>query len=843
MKDSLKDVISGTLVRATDEETKAVQPFAKALMTDYGYPKESIQTRPQWRVRSRPSDEKGKYPVDIVVFNDDKHIVGNEYIVVECKRPDRKSGRNQLEDYLRFCPARLGVWYNGNERLFLLKTESEGKVLFTDIPNIPRFGQRIEDVGLFLRKDLKLAANLRTIFVAIRNYWAANAVGITRDEIFAQQMINLIFCKIYDERFTRPEDMVSFRAGINEEVSDVRERILRLFENVRDRYDDVIGENDEIELDDESLVHFVGEIQQYCLIDSSRDAIADAFEVFISNALKGPQGQFFTPRNVVRLVINMLDPAPKEKVIDPACGSGGFLIEVLRHLWQRVQEQGESLDWPEQEIQAEKQRVAIQNVRGIDKDSFLAKVAKAYMAIIGDGRGGVFCENSLESPNNWTLQAQNSIQLGSFDVVVTNPPFGVKQKIAESTVLGQFQTGYKWSKDRKTGEFHKTSSLRDSQPPQVLFIERCLQLLKPGGRLGFIAPESLFSNPTHRYIMQYIESVAHIRAVVSFPEELFQPYTHAKTCAVIIEKPCEEDVKGEDSEIFMAEARWCGHDSRGILIPRDDIPDVENRYEQYLSENALEYDHLGFVHFESQISSHVYVPKYYDPEISRQLVSLEPTHDLLNLGDLISNGKVEVATGDEVGKLSYGTGSIPFVRTSDIANWEIKGDPKHGLSEEIYNQFKEKQDVRALDILMVRDGTYLVGTCALITQLDVKVVYQSHIYKIRSLDHDSLHPYLLLAVLSSPIVQKQVYAKRFTQDIIDTLGNRIRELVLPIPKLDTDRSEIVSSVSQIIDMKVTSRQQMRSVILKAGSLGKIENNDAADDTDEYSFFLRGNVRN
>ncbi|WP_204377743.1 hypothetical protein, partial [Pseudomonas amygdali] len=141
------------------------------------------------------------------------------------------------------------------------------------------------------------------------------------------------------------------------------------------------------------------------------------------------------------------------------------------------------------------------------------------------------------------------------------------------------------------------------------------------------------------------------------------------------------------------------------------------------------------------------------------------SHDLVVLGNLIKSRHISISTGDEVGKLAYGTGPVPFIRTSDIANWEIKLDAKHGLSEEIYSALQKKQNVQENDIFMVRDGSYLVGTCALITGNDTKIVYQSHIYKIRSNDSSVLHPYLLLAALSSPIVKAQIFSKRFTQDI------------------------------------------------------------------------------
>lgn len=814
----IEDFISGAAVRATSEEVEAIQVFSKMLVDDYGYPKELIQTHPQWRVKARPSDTKKEYPVDIAVFSEREHRDNNVSIIVECKKANRKDGRTQIEDYLHFSTARIGIWFNGNEKLFLKKCEERGRVIFEILPNLPKHGERLEDIGLYKRKDLKIAHNLKSVFRTIRNYLAANAVGITRDEVFAQQIINLIFCKIYDERFTKPGDTVKFRSGFGETSSDVRVRIQEIFDHVKGKYSDVIGKSDRILLDDQTLVYAVGELQLYCLIDSERDAIADAFETFIGPSLKGGQGQFFTPRNVVKLLVEMVNPSTDDKVIDPACGSGGFLVEALRGVWKKIEERGARYGWPDSEIAYEKQEIAIKNFRGIDKDNFLSKVAKAYMAIIGDGRSGVFCENGLEAPSNWKSITRNHIQPGAFDVVITNPPFGKKLKIDDTAILSSFGLGHKWKLDRSNHLYENTNTLHTGQAPQILFIERCLQLLKAEGRLGIIAPESMFCNPSHRYIVQYIKSVARIRAVISLPEELFQPHTHAKTCAVVIEKKKTDTDEGH--EIFMGIAKWCGHDSRGLPIPHDDVPKILEKFIQYQNDGSLQYDHLGFVINEKDITDNIYLPKYYNPEISQKLDTLKSTHDLLMFGDLVKKKILNLATGHEVGKLAYGTGHIPFIRTSEIANWEIKLDPKHGVSGAVYDELKTKQDVRENDILMVRDGTYLVGTCGLVTKYDVKIVYQSHIYKIRSNKPDVLHPLLLLAVLTSPIVKTQIASKRFTQDIIDTLGVRINKLILPIPKDEGTKNRIIENVRSVIEYKNMAREIAKKTIISVAPIGE-----------------------
>ena len=802
----MKDFISGVEVRETPEEVNAVQVFSRILVEDYKYPKENIHTRPQFRVKARPSDTKKEYPVDIAVFDSSDHSDDSLYIIVECKKPNRKDGRRQLEIYMQLSKARLGVWYNGEQKLCLLKKVVNDGITFEEIPNIPEYGERVEDVGMYRRKDLKTPHNLKSIFKDIHNYFAANNVGATLPEIFAQQFINLLFCKIYDERFTKKNDIVRFRAGINEENVSVAGRIRELFDNVKEQYKDVFQEEDAITLDDGSISYAVAQLQPFCIKDSQRDAIGDAFESFIDYTTKGSQGQFFTPRNVVKLMVNIAQVSYKDKMIDPACGTGGFLIEGLKAQWGSLFKQyGE--EWPEHEIFAEEQKVAIKNIRGIDKDSFLGKVAKAYMALMGDGRGGIFCENSLVNPEAWSAKAQEDIREKTFDVVLTNPPFGKKLKINEAGILSLYDLGHKWKKD-KNGTFEKTDVLVDAQPPQILFIEKCLNLLNSKGRMCFVSPESIFCNPSHKHIVQYIKERAKISAIISMPEDLFQPYTHAKTCVVYLEK----GKNTPEDKIFMGIARYCGHDSRGHETTRDDVPLIQEKYNQYIKDGQLDYDHLGFVITEGEIVNNVYVPKYYNPEIRKSLDALSETHDIVSVKSLEDQGIITISTGHEVTKESYGTGSIPFVRTSDIANWEIKLDPKQGLSRDIYEKFKRKQDVQANDILMVRDGTYLVGTCAIITDDDKEIVYQSHIYKIRVNKPEELDPLLLLALLSCPLVKSQIYAKRFTQDIIDTLGERIHELLLPIPKDRAEKRRIAGEVKEIIDYKQMAKDMTRKVV-------------------------------
>jgi len=593
---NIKDYISGQLVRGTSEEVDAVQVFTRRLVEDYGYNKSQIQTHPQYRVRIRPSDEGKSYPVDIAVFNSAKKNEDELFMVIECKGKNRKDGEHQLKLYMDMSSAEVGVWFNGNEHSYLRKIyHKDGKRTYEQLPNIPRNGQRIEDIGLYKKKDLNKPSNLKAVFRDLRNHLAGMTTGITRDESLAQEIINVLFCKILDERETNLDDTVTFRAGVNESPREVQKRIKGMFETVKKTaYGDVFDASDVIKLDADSLTYVVGELQNYNIMQADRDAIGDAFEVFIGPALRGSEGQFFTPRNVVEMMVKIVDPKHDERIIDPACGSGGFLITALSHVWEHMQEDAKLKGWSESEMERRKIEVATDYFRGIDKDQFLSKVCKAYMALIGDGRGGVFCENSLEPMTDWPEEMQQKIKAGNFDVVLTNPPFGKKIVVKGRRILSQFELGYKWKRNKETKTYIKTDILHDDQPPQILFLERCLQLLKPGGRLGIVLPESIFGMPTHEYVVTMLRNKAKIRGIISMPESLFKTSgkggTHAKVCVLFVENTKPE--KDEDYEIFMADVKWCGHDSRGNPTIRkdntgnavllDEVPSVYERWTQII---------------------------------------------------------------------------------------------------------------------------------------------------------------------------------------------------------------------------------------------------------------------
>lgn len=305
--------------------------------------------------------------------------------------------------------------------------------------------------------------------------------------------------------------------------------------------------------------------------------------------MKGAQGQFFTPKNVVKMIVNMMDIQPNEKIIDPFCGSGGFLVEALKNVWNKSEKNNNELGWPEREIEIEKQKIAIENFRGIDKDDFLSKVCKAQMAILGDGRGGVFCENSLDIPNKWHAKTQDKIALNKFDVVITNPPYGSKIKIDDKEILKQFEVGLKWKKDKKTGQWIK-DKMKENDTPQNLAIERCMQFLKPGGRMALVLPDGIYGNDSLGYIRKYLLDNGRVLAIVDLPKETFMPHTSTKTTVILIHKYKDELDKKKNYPVFMAVCETCGHDRRGNLLENeeDDILAVSEKFKEWRNKNGVE---------------------------------------------------------------------------------------------------------------------------------------------------------------------------------------------------------------------------------------------------------------
>ena len=512
------DFLTKRFVNDTPEEYVR-QNIEKALVRQYKYPIDSC--KPEVSIKVGSSNKR----VDVVIFEENKpHMQENAYILIETKKAKtnphgKKDGIEQLKTYMAAClNAKFGLWTNGDERYCIAKREKDGGFLYDEIPEIPSFGQTEAEIYRPERKNLQIATadNLLFAFRRCHNYIAGNA-GMHKDDAF-WELLKVIFSKIEDER----SGTINFYVTPSElkdktKASATKARIQKLFQSrVVAKYPKIFNsdETKTIELSADVLAYVVSQLQGYSLLASPVDVKGIAYEEIVGSNLRGDRGEFFTPRNACRMAVEMLDPQADQRVIDPACGTGGFLITAMNHALKVLREQEASL-WNDpdnptsyeiEELYRKRAEYLSTCVYGIDLNPALVRAAKMNMVMNNDGAGGLFRENSLSNPHTWAPESAAAIQMGSFDLVFTNPPFGANIVIDDVNILSQFELAAVWDTD-ETG---KLSIRRDkngepvlqiSQPPEILFIERCVQLLKPGtGKMAMVIPNGILNNPSLEYV-------------------------------------------------------------------------------------------------------------------------------------------------------------------------------------------------------------------------------------------------------------------------------------------------------------------------------------------------------
>lgn len=826
------DAATGRPVDGRKPEEPVRQEYERILSEDYGYSyrQMDIEVFIQRGSKSTPGNDRDR--ADIVVYREpdpgrrdqNRDIVG----IVECKRPDREDGIRQLMSYLSASCAIWGVWTNGREIEFLYHDPATGEVRRNFVFQIPRKGQSFEDIGRLRKSDLKPAKNLKPVFRHIHQVLYANT-NISRKEKLGSEMIRLIFCKIWDERYN-PDDPPRFKIGFRDKPEDVKKAVEELFAEVKEELveDGVFDENERIVIDPRSVAYVVGELEQFSLSKTDKDIVGDAFEVFAESKLVGEKGEFFTPREVVKMCVQIIDPQPRERVFDPACGSGGFLIYALEHVWAKMDKDpryrgGSKLD-------EEKRRVAEKYFAGIDKEIDLVKIAKAYMAIVGDGRGSIVQENTLHLLDDWSPRVKELFTVHdgdspkTFDVILTNPPFGSKIKVIEKDDLEQFDLAHKWV--RKGGRWVKTEVVRKTEP-QLLFIERCLDFLIDGGRMAIVLPEGVFGNPSQGWVRQYIEERAEILAVIDCPAVTFLPHTHTKTAVLVLRK-WKNGRRTLNYPIFCAIVKKAGHDQRG-----NDIRTAEGKLDEEFSEVADRYlatkgtrvvstkwDRRGFTLYQGDLVRGILIPRYYDPETEAKLrlSRKDPKVDIVTVSELVDQGLLRVrgagataTSEDYTDPTEWDASEVPFVCTSNVANWEVGHVTDHRVPEKVWLAHRDRQDLQPGDILFVKDGTYLIGDTAIITEHDLRTLIQGHFLILRSLDHDKLPPSLLLYLLNLELTREQIADKTFVQATLSTIGDRLGEVSLPFPKDAKRRREWTDLMAKVIETAGVRAEIRRSL--------------------------------
>lgn len=522
---------------------------------------------------------------------------------------------------------------------------------------------------------------------------------------------------------------------------------------LRGAFPGLVGARQLFALGDDSLRMALAELSDVDLSHAPAHALGEAFQALMGPRLRGEKGQFFTPKSLVRAMVEIVDPKPSEAVADPACGTGGFLAETQIYQLR---------EYPRERMSGK--------LVGVDKDTGLARLASALLKIVSRDRGCVYDFNSL-SGAEWRQHTGASVA-EAYDVVLTNPPFGAKIGVKDEAILADFDFGHVWSQERRQGGWVQTGALCNSQDPQILFLELCVRALRPGGRLGIVLPEGVFGNRQTSYVWEWLEGQGDITALLDCPRTMFQPGTDTKTNVLFFTKAGENKLRRAGT--LVAVALHCGHDRRGRSY-RDDFPEIAGAFhdgevrDRYWRAAALK-------------GQRYVVPRYhYDrDEVSANEVEVTQGAQFATLEELVKAKLIRVRKGREVGSAVYGTGTVPFVRTSDLSNFEISTDPTKAVSEAVYGEFSAQQKLKAGDVLMVVDGRYRIGTTAILTEQNVRCVVQSHLRIISTLKRDRLDPYELLYALNLPSVKLRMRSLVFIQSTLGTLGNRLLELRIPV---------------------------------------------------------------
>jgi type I restriction enzyme M protein len=849
---TIEDFISGRQVPATPEE-RVVQQFTHLLVERYGYDKAQIHTRPQWRVPQSPSeaphhrhvsedDEEDNtrrhpgFPIEVVVFDSPKNAgdADHVYILAECKAPTVKLTQRRAEQLRIYMgnqtKAKVGVFYNGPDQRVFYKHGKNGEVGIIEIPELPACGEAPDLGGRKLRKDLRPADDLKRTFEAVRNYIHSEDPKIKRDEEIIREIVSLLICKIYDEESGGANEPVEFRWSVTEDDASIFERINRLYQKVREEYTEVFDpDNDRrLKLAPRCVAYFVKKVQGYRLTTSGRDAVGEAFETFIGDALKGKEGQYFTPRNVVDMMVQFVDPESTDRVIDPACGTGGFLVSSMKYVFDRIQKEFESQG---QATVAKKQlQWARNHLRGIDADSLCTRFSKAYLAILGDGHTGLYCKDSLDF-GEWPEDMKRQIPFGSFDIVLTNPPFG-RGLTKEPPTVNPYDLGHQWRRIGKTDQWEALDEVAASQEESILFLELCLKLLKPGGRLGIV------------YVWSWLMPQYRVLAIVDIPDTTFKPYTHAKAQVVFVEKS-PPPPKGYT--IIMATARRVGKNSRGDpiykydekhqhitrdgkLIPDDDLMRVTPQILRLRDGKDVVESSFGFTVQTAALEKNILIPRYYDKNEVEAVRLWARDHgcELVTPRQLIAEGILTVRRGHgSMDAQWYQDEGVPYVRTSNIGSLEVElfSENVKRVSKALYDERSKKLKIQANDLLFVKRGEMRIGNVAIVYPGFERFLVVSEVDVVRVVKPDNdygITPFSLLYLLTHEQVKRQFDNKKFYETIIWNIADRWLDILLPIPKDRGEFARIEGEVREAVSMRADGLAKVQDLTHEAEALTEEE---------------------
>lgn len=556
---------SGHRENLNDPEEKVRAEYYFDLLEKYHYPAKRVELETEMPARVP------RFFADIVIYEDDAKK--KPYIVVECKKDgisdaEFEQATKQAIGNARVLHAPFAICVAGNTRRAMETAEwndkEPEKATITDIPisygKIEEYRFKKGDPDWDL-KTLDKSELKRALEKSHNTLWAG---GKRNPTVAFDELCKIIFVKIRDEKRGRKTgEYYDFQIKTHEKAESVYKRLDAIYQEAKQKDPEVFKES--LKIDPEELYTVVGHLQSVSLNKTDLDTKGVAFEQFMEDFFKGKSGQYFTPREIVSFAVKMMDIKNDDLVLDPACGSGGFLLHALDEVRKQAEEFNEN-------DEAEKYRFwhdfAQNNLFGIEINDSIARVAKMNMIIHDDGHTNVIGFDALEDVGKMT-EKNRGFEKNHFDVIVTNPPFGANVKRSEHPYLEKFALGQNGKKSR------------DNQKTEILFIERCIDFLKPGtGQMAIVLPDGILTNSSLQYVRDFIMERAQILAVVSLPQLAFMHYgAGVKSSLVFIRRKADNEKLGK-YKIFMAIAECVGYDATGRKA-KNDLPEIYKEYKKF----------------------------------------------------------------------------------------------------------------------------------------------------------------------------------------------------------------------------------------------------------------------
>lgn len=669
------------------------------------------------------------------------------------------------------------------------------------------------------KNDILKTDRILRVFEDIHNNIYANE-GYSSEQAFSE-ILKILFIKVYDEKhhsepclYIEPDEYEKSLEG--KAPKAFLERVANLHRKTLLYFSDVSQKEEKINLKPPSLAYAVSTLQHINLSDSPGDITGLAFQKFVYSKQRSHRGQFFTPEPIVKLCVEMLNPKLDETILDPTCGTGGFLSEALRYVKKKYL--NESSD-------ADINKYVSNNLFGIEINPMIAKIAKMRLLLEGDGRCNITCCDALA---DWELidreisKASNNTNNyeNYFDIILTNPPFGSQGKIKDKSVLSKFDLGYRWI--RHNDDFMPTKELQNAQVPDILFIERCLSFLKENGRLAIVLPNGDLENLSLEYVRSYIKTKAEIIAVVKLPIDTFIPFGTGVRASVIFLRKDTKIKNSNSNKVFFAKIDRIGYsankngtvlykkDNSGQLITDEDgnyIVDEDvsrniKAFNTFKSEGKLKNDDNCFIVQSDQINKRFDLD-YYLPS-SKKLEK-----ELLLSGAKKLKDVLEIERKKSP-KLRQKDLEVEYIEIADI-NGDYSEISRSSTMSVHELPSRASYEIEVDDIITAVAGNS-IGTKKHMSALVVKEfkgAICTNGFRVLKAGPE-IDNYYLLSFLRSELFLNQVLRYRTGAAIPAISDNDLRNILIPIPPMEIQQ-EISKKMAQSFKLRESSKRLMQDI--------------------------------